>query len=210
MADSETDLGIMRKSAFDVNEQVTSTDRKIVVALERISESFRVMLWDEAKKTGLSPIQIQIVVFLSFHARTPNTPSYLAKEFNVTKATITDSVRVLLQKGLIEKLPGISDARSYTIQLTSEGKQIATQTSVFSEELLRALDGVPQGTKNNMLDGLYQLITTLSAKSIISVQRMCMNCRYLDSQGDQHYCKFLEMPLGVQELRVDCEEFEGK
>ena len=49
-------------SAFDVNQQLESSDHKIVVALERIAEAFRVLLWQETKKTGLSPIQLQLLI----------------------------------------------------------------------------------------------------------------------------------------------------
>jgi hypothetical protein len=43
-------------ASFDQYRQTEKTESKTVVALERISEAFRVLLWDESKKNGLSPI----------------------------------------------------------------------------------------------------------------------------------------------------------
>ena len=42
-------------------------NHKITQALERISKAFRVLLWEESKKHGISPIQIQLLIFCSSH-----------------------------------------------------------------------------------------------------------------------------------------------
>jgi hypothetical protein len=52
----------MKKSAFDPVNQQYSTDGKIVAALERIAQAFRVMLWNEGKAASLSPIQLQVLI----------------------------------------------------------------------------------------------------------------------------------------------------
>jgi DNA-binding MarR family transcriptional regulator len=80
------------KSAFDPEGHEFNIDSKIVVALERISEAFKVSLWNENKKYGISPIQLQILTFLIFHPEDLRTISNLAAEFNSTKASISDSV----------------------------------------------------------------------------------------------------------------------
>ena len=60
-------MDIMKKSSFHLTEQNQKIESRIVVALERISESFRVLLWNESKENSLSPIQIQILIFIYFH-----------------------------------------------------------------------------------------------------------------------------------------------
>ncbi|MDW3195183.1 MAG: MarR family transcriptional regulator [Cytophagales bacterium] len=195
-------------SAFDVNQQLESKDHKIVVALERIAEAFRVLLWQETKKTGLSPIQLQLLIFLLHHPEQTTTPSYLATEFNLTKATITDSLRMLLKKDLIVKHTDPSDARSYSIQLTTAGKTIGESATQFSNQLLGSLEGLSASSKGNLLEGLLHMIGQLNDQSVISLQRMCKNCRFLENKDGGHYCSFLEQPLAPAELRIDCSEFE--
>jgi DNA-binding MarR family transcriptional regulator len=95
----------MEQSVFNLDVQNTNVEFRIVAALERLSEAFRVLLWNEAKILNISPIQIQILVFLKFHALEKCKVSYLAQEFNMTKATISDAVKVMLQKGLIDNAP---------------------------------------------------------------------------------------------------------
>ena len=53
----------MSDSVFNPNHQETDISSKIVAGLERISEAFKVLLWEKAKLLGLSPIQIQILIF---------------------------------------------------------------------------------------------------------------------------------------------------
>ncbi len=196
-------------SAFDVRKQLENNDHKIVVALERISEAFRVLLWEETKKTGLSPTQLQILIFLLHHPGHTTTPSYLATEFNMTKATMTDSLRMLLKKELIQKLPDPHDARSYSIKLTTKGEKISESAAQFSSQLLASLSGVSDGIKNQMLEGLLSMISELNRQSVISLQRMCKNCRFLENQENGHYCNFLKQSLSPTQLRIDCPEFEG-
>ncbi|RYG42943.1 MAG: MarR family transcriptional regulator, partial [Chitinophagaceae bacterium] len=50
----------MEISPFNIDEQNSSNDALITAALERISESFRLLLWTQAKEYGLSPVQVQV------------------------------------------------------------------------------------------------------------------------------------------------------
>src|SRR5688572_14883967 len=91
----------MSKSDFDLISQNRSTESKIVASLERIAQAFRVLLWQESKEYALTPIQIQILIFLRFHSEEKCKVSYLAGEFNLSKPTISDTVKTLEQKQLI-------------------------------------------------------------------------------------------------------------
>mgnify|MGYP006294391957 CR=1 FL=1 len=73
----------MKYSSFNLDEQNQKIESRIVVALERISEAFRVLLWNESKENSLSPIQIQILIFIQFHAQEKCKVGYLADEFNI-------------------------------------------------------------------------------------------------------------------------------
>lgn len=197
-------------SSFHLHEQQNRTESKIVVALERISEAFRVMLWNESKSNALSPIQIQILIFLLYHNSEKGKVSYLAEEFNMTKATISDSVRVLLQKDLVQKVIDEKDSRSYSLVLSEKGKAIAQKSALFTAAFEGPMEALSGEQKEAMLLGLFQLIKNLNEAGIISVQRMCFNCKYYLSNAEGHYCQFLKSRLLDSELRIDCPEHEPK
>ncbi|WP_341225586.1 MarR family winged helix-turn-helix transcriptional regulator [uncultured Arcticibacterium sp.] len=198
----------MKYSSFNLNEQNQKIESRIVVALERISEAFRVLLWNESKENSLSPIQIQILIFIYFHSIEKCKVGYLADEFNMTKATISDSVKVLLTKDLVSKETDPSDTRSYSLLLTSEGKRIAKQASLFASSIEQPIDKLSDEHKTIMLNGLLKLIYDLNKSGIITIQRMCFTCSNYKVDKGVHYCKLLKTQLAENQLRVDCAEHE--
>ncbi|MBC3758178.1 winged helix-turn-helix transcriptional regulator [Hyunsoonleella sp. SJ7] len=198
----------MSDSIFNPNHQENDIQSKIVAGLERISEAFKVLLWEKAKLLGLSPIQIQILIFINYHKLEFCNVSHLAKEFNVTKPTISDAVRVLLKKELIEKVFSSSDSRSYAIQLSGSGKDIVAQTENFAQPLKIQLDGLGDKDLEQTFKTLSQLIFKLNKIGVLTVQRTCYACKFYQKNGQHHYCNLLEKELQHSEIRVDCPEFE--
>ena len=202
----------MSKSDFDLTHQNQSTESKIVASLERIAQAFRVLLWQESKEFSLSPIQVQVLIFLLYHSEEKRKVSYLADEFNMTKATISDTIKTLEQKNLITKEYEQHDTRSYIIHLTKKGKDIADKTSFFTKEIRTPIDKLHQDDKENLLLSLLNILRHLNKSEVITIQRMCMSCSYYQpsDMGQKHFCKLLNQNLHVTDLRIDCTEHELK
>jgi len=200
----------MSHSPFDPHNQPDSPSAKIVVALERISEAFRVLLWNESKTHGLSPIQVQLLIFLSHHSENYRTVSYLAREFNMTKATVSDAVKTLEKKSLITKHYTTVDSRSFIIELTPDGKEIAKQTALFAQEIRTPIDRLSKDEQNNLLIQLFGIIRHLNKTEVITLERMCFSCTHYrkNHKGQEHYCALLASPLNNSDLRIDCPEHE--
>jgi len=202
----------MKKSAFDLKHQNLSIESKIVASLERISQAFRVLLWNESKEFSLSPIQVQVLIFLLHHADQKRKVSYLADEFNMTKATISDTVKTLEQKELIKKEYEQHDTRSYIIHLTKKGNEIAEQTSLFAKHIQAPIDQLHTTDKENLLSSLLDIIHHLNKSRVITIQRMCFTCHFYKSKkgGQEHFCGLLNTKLADTELRIDCAEHSQK
>ncbi|MCB0702894.1 MAG: MarR family winged helix-turn-helix transcriptional regulator [Candidatus Kapaibacterium sp.] len=200
----------MNKSVYNLDNQNSNLSSKITVALERISEAYRVLLWEKAKEFKLSPIQIQILVFVNSHKSKYCTVSYMADEYNITKATISDSVKSLLSKGLIEKLPKENDTRSYIISLSDSGKNIIDSLNKYSSELFNPLNEMSTEKQENLWGNLSEIITKLHNSNIISMQRMCFSCKYYKHIRKGHYCGLLEKEMKTIDIRLDCPEHEQK
>lgn len=198
------------KSAFDLSDQQSNLRSKLVVGLERMTEVFKVLLWEQAKATGLSPIQIQILIFVKYHKPGLCKVSYLAKEYNVTKPTISDAVRVLLKKNLIEKKDAGGDSRSYIIGLTQEGQNLISDVDQYAAPLGNQLTKLDDQKISELYQSLTTLITQLSQSGILSVQRTCKLCAFYDHNSDGHYCNYLNEKLRPVDIRMDCPEFESK
>ena len=198
----------MEKSVFDIENQQQNIESKIVVGLERISEVFKVLLWDYAKTVGLSPIQIQILVFISNHRPHYCNVSYLASEFNVTKPTISDAVKVLEKKKLIVKDYAVSDNRSFTIFLSDDGKSIVSQTEKFATPIKDQHKTIDANQLNILYQSITRLIYGLNTSGLLTVQRMCFACKFHQETDNEHFCSYLNKKLHYQDIRLDCPEFE--
>ncbi len=107
--------------------------------------------------------------------------SYLADEFNMTKATISDTVKTLEQKQLIKKEYETNDTRSYIIHLTKKGNDLAEQTSLFAKQIQIPIDKLHATEKENLLLSLLDIIHHLNKSGIITIQRMCFTCHFYKS-----------------------------
>ncbi len=195
-------------SPFDLDRQNEDLDLKIIAALERLGQTFRVLLLNEGKELSLSPIQLQVLIFLLFHDADKRKITYLAEEFNITKASLSDTIRSLEEKGLIRKTPVPEDSRSYIIDLTGNGKSIAQRASLFTDELKTPIHQLSADDKQNLLISLIRIIHHLQQAGVISIQRMCLTCAHYRKghQGHSHYCSLLNQGLAEKELRIDCAE----
>lgn len=186
-------------------------ESKILNGLERLSEALKALLWEKAKTFGISPIQIKILLFVSNHRTEICNVSGLAKEFNLTKATISDSVNILLKKQYLIKDYSPSDKRRYNLLVSSEGTKLVDRLSEYASPISEELSTFNEDELIEVFDTLSKLIFQLNQRDIIQVQRTCFNCKYYEgNKKNKHYCTLMKFSLKKQEIRLDCKEFEGK
>lgn len=194
-------------SVFNLNIQNENTDNKIVAGLERLSHIFRALLWEKAKDLGLSPIQIQILLFSNYHPPSLGTVSYIAKEFSVSKPTISDAVKSLERKGLVTKVFIAGDSRSYAISPTEKGRQVIHTTEDFTSPFNAVIATVSDSDKEVLWKHITGLITALHAAGAINVQRTCTACTHYSYNDGTAFCKLLRKELTTRDIRIDCAEF---
>lgn len=193
---------------LDPHPYDSSTDDKIVDSLEKVAQAFRVLLWNQGKEHALSPLQVQILLYLLRQRPENRKVSALAAEFDMSKATISDTVKTLGQKGLIIREREEKDTRSFVIHLTERGRKIAETTSVFARQIRIPIRNMPQSDKENLLLSLMDIIRHLNRAGVITVQRMCATCAHYSPPegGRPHFCNLLNQELHATDLRIDCPE----
>jgi DNA-binding MarR family transcriptional regulator len=189
---------------------VGSPTGKIVAALERISQAFRVLLCQQAGLMGLSPIQVQLLLFIRFHLPRYCTVSYLAREFGLTKATVSDSVKVLAVKGFVSRQAQPGDGRSRILGLTATGKELAEKVSDFAGPLSGPVGTLPAPQQEALLQNLTTVIGQLARTGILRTPRMCFSCRFHSRDAGRSYCQLLGEEHLPAQLRLDCTEHQEK
>lgn len=202
-------------SIFDLSFQHEDIDSKIAAALERLSQTFRVLLWEKTKVHNLSPIQIQILVYLLYHSQEAPTIGQIASRFSLTPATVSDAVKTLSNKSLVTRQAGLRDRRATSVVLTESGTEIAQKLAAWADIIRDQIARFAPGEKMVVMKFLMHLIETLQQAGLINIARMCITCKYFQALAHPdsetpHYCKLINKPLGEASLRLDCPEHEIK
>jgi DNA-binding MarR family transcriptional regulator len=185
-------------------------DVKLVAALERIGQALRVQMWDKAKRHGLSPIQLQLLLRLATDPPGRRRIGVLAAELDVTHPTVSDAVAVLRRKGLVDR---DTASRSAAWSLSASGRLLADEVTDWDRRTREQLADVPAAEKQATLRLLLDLIAGLQRSGAITVARMCVTCRFFrrDAHPETarpHHCALVDVPMGDGDLRVDCAEHE--
>lgn len=200
---------------LDLSVEQQDLNRIIIVALERLSQAFRTLLWDHAKEEKLSPIQIQFLLYINSQKNRQSYVSDLAKEFNLTPPTVSDAIKTLNQKGLIEKNKSSVDKRRFALQITSAGKKQIANFLDWQGPLTIHLQQFPLKTRRTVLIFLLNFVESLRKEKILGDVKTCFSCGYFrdsksNEETDSFFCFLRNVPLNESELRLDCPNYQRK
>ena len=206
---------IQYMTEIDFSIQQEDLNRVIIVALERLSQAFRSLLWDHAKEEKLSPIQIQFLLYINSQKNRQSFVSDLAREFNLTPPTVSDAIKVLEQKGLVEKNISVSDKRKFALKITSTGKKQIANFLNWQGPLVEHLYQFPLQTRQTVLVFLLNFVESLRKGKILGDVKTCFSCGYFrDSKSDAEthsfFCFLRDVPLNESDLRLDCPNYQSK
>lgn len=185
---------------------------KLVESLERFSRVFKALLWEEAKRSGISPLQVQILLYLHENTRRPGGVSRLALEFGVTQATISDAVRSLEEKGQLTKAVRPEDRRLKQLKLSLKGHRLAIRVQRRRERVEALAAKAPAAKKEETLSFLMNLLHDLQEEGLLTDMRLCLSCRNFEARPDpgashEFYCTLTQVPLAITDINFNCPEF---
>ena len=185
--------------------------QRISTGLNKIGMALRNQAWRGAGERGLSPTQGQILTLL--RARAPQRPSALAEALGVSLATVSDSVKALVEKGFVLKQRDADDARATGLVLTAPGRQEAENASSWPDFLATSVEVLSLHEQEVFFTGLVKMIRTLQERGQIPVARMCVTCKYFQpnrhaKSAQPHHCGLVDAAFGTPQLRLDCAEHE--
>jgi len=196
------------ESIYNLDFQNTRLENKIVIGFDRISQVFKTLLIEESQQYNLSPIQIQLLIFINYHSENKSTISYLSKEFHLSKPTVSETIKTLERKNYITKVADKGDTRSYFIQITDLGKTIVQHTEHYVNPLLNIISNIDETNKLILWETITNIIKELNNAQLINFYRTCTNCKFYSQNNNKPYCALLNQELKVEDIRIDCPEFQ--
>jgi len=99
------------------------------IALERIEQLFRSELKPLLGAEGLQWVHLRMLDYLARANRYSNTPLAVAEYLNLTKGTVSQSLILLEEKGLVRRSDDAADRRIVRLTLTEAGEKVVAQTA---------------------------------------------------------------------------------
>ncbi|MEM7436501.1 MAG: MarR family winged helix-turn-helix transcriptional regulator [Myxococcota bacterium] len=157
-------------------------------------------------ESGLQPVQVQVLNYLSICNRYSDTPASVADYLGLTKGTVSQTLRVLAEAGLVEKLPDPDDGRVVHLRLTVKGKS-TLEGSVPPPVLRQAVDSLSDGDQRHTLESLRRLLRALQQANEGLSFGVCHSCQHFVREDRGRFrCGLTEEPLTVAESELICRE----
>lgn len=197
-------MGMARSRLPVVDESLPA---RIATGLHKIGLAMKQQTWQQANEEGLSATQGQILAAL---LTTPLTGSELSERIGVTLPTISDSVRVLVEKKLVTKGPDPRHPRASLLTPTKRGATIGARARSWPELFASAVADLSPVEQRGFYAGIVKIIRSLQEQALIPVGGMCVTCTHFQPNvraGDSpHHCAYVDAPLAAENLRIDCNE----
>jgi len=143
----------------------------------------------DAWEQGLNPSQAEALLYLAQANRFSRQPSHVADYLASTRGTVSQTLKALHRKGLVDEERSDTDKRKLRYDLTQKGQEIATAIAGRSH----SGEGAPE------LEALLR--RALAARGMRTFGE-CKTCLH----HDNGYCRLLELALTPPEAEQLCHE----
>lgn len=176
----------------------------LIDRLERLSRS-------PDARTGLNPAQWEALRYVVRANRFSRSPAALAGYLGSTRGTVSQTLIVLEDKGLITRRSDARDRRSLELVVTEEGQLMLASDPLIDlawDIAIASGDAVPQLVEL-LRDALRQTIRRNGGKSFGA----CRTCRHFQRDAAKssempHWCGLLAEPLSDADGNAICAEHQ--
>lgn len=169
--------------------------------VERLGNLVRAEERAVGQEMGLQPVHLHVLRYLRRANRFSDHPAAVTEYLGQTKGTVSQSLRLLEQKGLVERTPDPEDGRRVHLHLTAPGRRTADRL------VPRAwVEAAGDPAAEESLRGL--LAALLASRSMRSFGT-CATCRFHVVDGRTRHCGLLDVRLTQADATRICREHEA-
>jgi DNA-binding MarR family transcriptional regulator len=187
--------------------QSVAVDR-LYALLERIGNLLRTEERAAGLRHGLQPVHLQALRYVQSCNRYSNTPAALTEYLGLTKGTVSQTLLLLEEKGLLRKEASTEDRRVVHLFLTDAGRAVldeALPPALFTQ----VLGGLPEGGRG-LEEALTGLLRSLQGANAQRSFGACATCRHFRKEGPGRFrCGLTQEPLSREDSLLLCREHEA-
>ncbi|GIP58535.1 MarR family transcriptional regulator [Paenibacillus sp. FSL W8-0186] len=195
---------------FDPQHRKDNRSARVSMALFRMSQAIKKVTQAESDALGLSPVQIQALLFAAYTRNDVATVGNFADAIGTTHVTAVKIINGLLRKGLVTKAQKPEDRRVTLLLLTAEGKVIISQLNHWGHSLEEAVGSISDEALADFELGLGAIISAMQQRGQLVVAEPCLGCvHFHPNVGDAaapHYCGLIQKYLTHEASLQECPE----
>ena len=153
---------------------------------------------------GLLPVQLAILGYLRDANRYSNTPQCLTEYLGLTKGTVSQSLKVLEERGWLLRRADESDRRVVRLALSDTGRQILD--GAIDDAWQTAAQHLPIDDQKTLCDLLTKLLASWQLERDGKTFGVCRTCRHFRPGESGHRCGLTGEALSDSDSTQICRE----
>ncbi|MCC6806560.1 MAG: winged helix-turn-helix transcriptional regulator [Deltaproteobacteria bacterium] len=155
---------------------------------------------------GLAPVQYATLAYLARSNRYSNTLTALTAYLGATKGTVSETLRSLLERDLIDKAMDEGDKRVTRLSLTEAGRILSRSFERRGWQSVVA--ALPKATQRRLAAELRGLLLALQQRNGGRSFGVCATCQHFRRETDGFRCGLTEERLSKADSLKICYEHE--
>lgn len=172
--------------------------------LERLGALVHRSVRDDAARHGLLPIHVLVLGYLARANRYSDLPIAIAEYFGITRGTVSQSLAVLENKGLLLKEPDERHGKRIHLRLTRAGR--AALNDSWTQRIERELTSLPPGAVE-LEDSLRGVLATLQRLNGQRPFGVCRQCAHFLREPRSARCGLTGEALATGQTSKICREW---
>ena len=171
---------------------------ELIVHLARLAQS--------SGETGLTSAQWSALRFFARANKVSRTPSAFSAFHATTRGTASQTVKSLVNAGLLERHRNEDDGRSWRFELTEAGRETLRRDPTAA--LVRVLRALDHDQRDALMKCLQTVTGALSHLRGVPQFGTCGDCRFFDADGNEEAaCLCSRLPVTRDQTGALCIEF---
>lgn len=153
----------------------------------------------------LNPTQWAALSYLARANRFSRSPSQVTEFMSATRGTVSQTLKALSRKGLIEEVRSTVDRRWISYSVTEVGFSALDRTTVIEQ----AFNHLPEAGQERLAAGLETLLRVALEARGKRPFGQCKSCRHHRPEGKGGFCMLLSEALAPEETEQICHEHQA-